>query len=455
MSILDALADVKATWRPLSLSLPSISKTEHRMMEIVNAPPRPPKPPVDLEQVHQKLVTANSGGVWSGISPTEWRYASECLSMGQTKLISDIAFVDSYLGAMRSYGSPTTIRRLVRYYLSAFDRNVPGFRRIGMYLIAHLEDCGIWEERHKAVRLFDVDRAPSMLAEGTGNDPQRFLAGLGFTGLLSRAGIVAAAFAVACRAARQRLLDGADAMPELRRLTDWAAPDGKTFLFGASGEAKIAFAGVMLGPWGVRTPSDEVRDFVTANMVGLFRDPRIYPGNWAGIPPDVVAVMLRWLTKASLEQFLAVVDAIVAPEKKHQWDARRRFWSAFYDAGYMNEAWVVFGADGYSHALRMAQRGEPIGCGKFGKGEGAQRTHAVLLMEITGIVVADWSHDGSCHLWESGNQSAPRRYQPVYTRDELNSLSDFSTTHRGAWQTRVYDWFRGITTVRLPHNKYM
>jgi len=86
----------------------------------------------------------------------------------------------------------------------------------------------------------------------------------------------------------------------------------------------------VLLPWVKRAPPDELRELITAKLLSVFIDPRIRASGWVGVQPEAKNVFFCWLTKASLEQFLAFVDDIVQPEHRHMWEARRKFWRAYY-----------------------------------------------------------------------------------------------------------------------------
>ena len=55
---------------------------------------------------------------------------------------------------------------------------------------------------------------------------------------------------------------------------------------------------------------------------------------------DVAAIIRRWLVEQSIYQFLDVVDRVARPE---QWSAlSARLWTAVYDAGLIDDAYVAF-----------------------------------------------------------------------------------------------------------------
>ncbi|CAK0774491.1 EH_Signature domain-containing protein [Gammaproteobacteria bacterium] len=456
MSISDAVREARSSWQPLKCSLPSVSKTEQKMLEIVTAPPRPPPLPVDLNDLHARLVVSNTDGNWGRVEPVEWRYASECLSMGQTPLVSDDWFVKNYLSILDRLGSPVIVKRLVRYYLVHYNRKLRGFHRIAEYLAMHAGDCGVWGERHNQYLLFDIDAAPYRLAAAVVDskvEPHRFLKSVGFTGTLANSSFMAATFRVACQTSKDCLEKGncpGGNMEELRRLVSWidAGLEGKMFPFGGFHEVKSAFAEAMTLPWQNRTPSDEVREFNTSTLLSFFKDPRIARSNWIGISEKALAVLLRWLTKASLEQFFAVVDEMVAPNNKHMWDARKKFWRSYYDRGVMQEAWVVLGRRGVRYIRNLTRSSERLDFGVFKSGSVQDSTQAVLIMRIGSLIVADWNHNGACHIWPESYKGAPKLYENEYTRLDLITGSKLRQVHTpNVWQRHVSEFILDETGI--------
>ncbi|CAK0763199.1 Zorya protein ZorC EH domain-containing protein [Gammaproteobacteria bacterium] len=467
MSLRNAVGEIPSGWKPgLHSSLPSVSKTELKRTEIearlqdLSAK----NPGVDLMAVREKLILANRNGDWNIIDIRDWRFASECLSMGQTQeqLIRDETFVKTYLVALGKNTSLPALRRLVRYYLMQFDPSLPAYQHIGVFLSQRKADCGLWGERHTRFEIFDVRTGLHRLADEAmsfGTSPRKFLESIGFTGSLATARLTGEAFISACRKVQKSLETSTQASADdLLRLADWAVVNG-TFVYGGIPQAKSAFAEGMLLPWSTRNPGDEIREFVLSFMLRLFKDPRLNATTWIGVSEDAKKVMLRWLTKASLEQFLGVVDEVVASEHKHMWDARRKFWGSYYDKEYMQEAWVVFGKRGVDYIRRLAQKDHQgtsdLGFGSFVHGSVQDQTQAVLIMRIGSLVVADWSHNGSCHIWNEYNPHAPKFYRSAYKKSELNTGSVFNKRHQGRWQTDVYNFIHQETGLRMFYNEYM
>ena len=103
MSILEAVALYKGDWKPKFRGLPAICKTERKRMEIeerlqdITAATLG----IDLYKLREKLIIANTRNQWAIIEARDWKFTSECLSMGEQPLIRDEQFVKTYLAALQ------------------------------------------------------------------------------------------------------------------------------------------------------------------------------------------------------------------------------------------------------------------------------------------------------------------------------------------------------------------
>ena len=140
------------------------------------------------------------------------------------------------------------------------------------------------------------------------------------------------------------------------------------------------------------------------------------------------------------------------------WSSRRKFWSAYYDKGYIEEAWVVFGRRGA--AIARYTPGTPdwhaiISFGTFiGDSTGDQR-QAVLLMKLGSLIIADWSHNGCCHIWLPSNNNAPKLFKREYFRSDLTIGSDFEQPHVKLWQTEIHNYIRANTGFWMPDEDHL
>jgi hypothetical protein len=164
--------------------------------------------------------------------------------------------------------------------------------------------------------------------------------------------------------------------------------------------------------------------------------------------------MIRWLAQATLEQFLKVVDR-VAP--KHPWDYRRAFWSAYIERRAVGNAWVAFGSSGTQIAKRLADDSGDALMRRFATVTGGSSDHAVLLLRIGDLVVADWSHNGKLRIWRRSNPNAPELNKSSYVAAELRADPNFETVHLppDGWQSKTEAHIRKHTGIRLAEAEYM
>ena len=216
---------------------------------------------------------------------------------------------------LQHYGSPRIMRRLSLYYIMHYMLSAPSFHHIGQFLASNFAECGPWGERHVAYGLFNTTSAfrrlstEAMKAE---QGPRKFIESIGFTGSLGASNLAGEAFMSSCAELRKSLKYNKNAIIDIRKICDWAIMN-KGFAYAGIPRAKSTFVESLLMPWLDNQPSDAVKEYILESLLRLFRDPRISPQTWTGISEDAISVMYRWLTKASLEQFLAVVDGNCPP----------------------------------------------------------------------------------------------------------------------------------------------
>lgn len=453
-------------WRPRTFEFPAGCATEDARISVENRLGILAGPPlsIDMPELRQLLVAAAASGNWAEIGERNWRYASECLSFGEPPLIASEPFIDAYLAYAEASRSPPIVTGLIRYYLWHFEPAQPGFRKIAAFL-ANLtaEQHARWIDLHHRFRLFDPDLAPGRLAQAAmsaGKPPRDYLSQIGFSGPLASSELLGHAFVRACDAiVLQAISDGAAPLPTgyAQRLVAWSHK-GSEFLYGGMPRARPALAEALLLPWTTRMPTPEQRDFIKRVLLGLLKEPRTNPVAWVDVSEAAQSVMCLWLAKVSLEQFLEVVDETVQLHHTRMWSSRRKFWSAYYEKGFIQEAWVVFGRRGAAIARHTAgnrDRTDVVSFGTFSGDTASDQRQAVLIMKIGTLVVADWSHNGCCHVWLADNDKAPLLFQREYFRSDLIMDSDFEKPHVRDWQSDIHDFIRLHTGLWMPSDDYL
>ncbi len=417
---------------------------------------------LDLEELHNRIRGALAAGKLGSLSNAEWRYVPLCLLMGAPRLIEETRFMEAYVRRLQQQTNRLTIRHLIRFYLNHFDPGVSGIRLIGKFLAEGVKQWGKeWSDRHYKVGLFDPDMAPLRLgykALQAEEPPINFLSGMGFDRSLSSARLAGYAFLEALKKLYAELLTN-PSMPWIQRVAAWGMDENKQFRYGNIPGARGKLAEALLLPWEKRDPPQEVKDFTERFILAHYKDLRINHARWNDVSEDARRIMRRWLTKASLDWFLNVVDETATDEdSRRMWPARRKFWGAYYTRGYMQEAWVVFGRAGSEHARRLStkSREDAASFMSFGRIQGGARSnHAVLLMRIGDLTIADWNFMGKCHIWLGDNPKAPDLYRTEYDRFDLSKNSDFQQVHLGVWQVYVYDFVLKHTQAFMHRPEYV
>jgi hypothetical protein len=138
-----------------------------------------------------------------------------------------------------------------------------------------------------------------------------------------------------------------------------------------------------------------------------------------------------------LEQESAIIDKHGVD---HQWRTRKAFWKRYFDNESVGDAWVAFAGRPHSTARRISAVGVEGATLEWGRLLGADDPdHAVLLMQMGDITVAEWSHNGRVRLWRRDDKLSPTLYAPEYNPKDFRTEAAFETPHlpSDGWQQKV------------------
>jgi len=360
----------------------------------------------------------------------------------------DEATAVPFLAEVGRRGLGSAIEALIAAYVGHFRTGDADIARLSAWLARGLPAWGFqraaaWRAAQAEWRLFDPQQGPLRLAQALteGPGPLAYPTWLGSIEAPKSAGFSAAAFQAACELVRARR--GRDALAPQRRLLEWAAQ--------ASGLAYAAFesfAPALVEPWDVADPipPEHKRDVTRALLAHGGGDPRTSGRQrWTRLEAGrAYRVFLAWLARASVLQFLDIVDESLSDAaSRRMWSYRRAFWMSYLTAGYVEEAWVAFGPVGERLAALAAKQTGDAGLRQFGRierGSGRSSEHCALILKIGDLTIADWSHSGKYNVWRRGDKGAPRLYEREYRAWSLES-SYLRDSHTGAdtyrWQGRL------------------
>jgi hypothetical protein len=351
---------------------------------------------------------------------------------------------------------------LIDAYLDSFAIDDPDVLRLAKALALTAQswpwrEVDQWAGRAETFKIFDPEQAPDFLAAAVLGSPALPRSILEKAGLISegrrKGGLAEAAFRAACRTTASKL--GHAAIPFQDRVLEWARDGGQTLVFP---KAWPAYAGALFSPWRSDDPPPAHRNALIEAAVAYGGDPRVNESRWATVRDDVSSaydVIVRWLTKASVEQFFDIVNETMTL-RPDMWKERRAFWTDYLKADMISAAWVAFGADGAHRAARAARANADVGLSMFGRlssGGGRSPEHAALIMKIGDLTVVEWSHNGRCNIWRRGDAAIPKLFRyntrglPDYTPSELMN-APLGLTHQGAWQWKVAQAIKHETGLR-------
>ncbi len=406
----------------------------------------PPPAAAALEKIARRIAENIHAGRAGDIARRDWRRLPWCLWLQSYPLAHDEPVLDAYLEWLRKARWNRHYDTLAISYLRDFDAQDRACRRIAAFLKSAAPGSS-WQEGQQRFALFSPDQAPGKIAEHvleSGAPVDEALhevrpALAQADSKLGRDGLHAAL--VAYRATPEQQL--------FERVCCWAIPDGEPL---PGGSLRGHLANCLLLPWTVNAPPQALQRRSVDFLLQHYKDPRLHPGGWNDVDEDALKVMHGWLARASLEQFLQIVDAIASPALRLQWPYRRAFWKAYERHGLINKAWVVF-ADRGAHRARLVRDKLPFG--RLQR-SGVQPNHAVLVLEIGSLRIAEWSENGKCYIWRRGNPAAPELYKDRYVRRELITSSDnggvvHSASRHGTWQQKVAGFIRNETGIRVQN----
>lgn len=407
---------------------------------------------IELKDVAKRLKAAETSGSLSQISRKDWSKAGWCLWLKDYELAETPSFLKAYLRRIWEAKRRSNYKKLIGAYLYDYDPNKLSIQLVGKFLAKGVMDWDwVWAERQDRYSLFSTEGVSMFAKEclDSNTSINRLLEETGLGSNFSDSGFARETYRYALKSIEQT---GFTSTPNLLpRILEWSLDDSGLRHPGTERE----LADVLLLPWQNNSPAKETQQQIEEFLLLHFKDPRIRnaPGSkWIHVSEEAKNVMLRWMVGAALEQFLQVVDQVAMPS---QWKYRRAFWTAYYKAGVVDEAWVAFALKGQYAAKRSF--GETRG---FAKLTGASQDHAVLIMKIGGLTIADWSHNGKCHVWTEANRDAPKLYRSTYSRYSLvDKSSNDGVVHSGApngtWQAKVANYVARHTSIRLKMNDYM
>lgn len=347
---------------------------------------------------------------------------------------------------------------LLDCYLDGYGPDEPSVTRLagwlrGMAIGWPWREGEQWRRRLDAFDLLNGPSASERIAQAvisSGDGPRTVFEEAGLNiGARSRGGLAEQAFRAVCR--RVEGMSGESAERNQAMLLRWAEQTRGAICFPGSW---VELVRACVEPWKDRDPDGQHKAYLLSALESVGGgDPRIPGGGrWPQVAeraPDAYGVLLRWLTRASVMQFLEVVDrSLREPDARRMWAYRKAFWTSylFNEKGpRIERAWVAFGADGARLARDAARETGDKSLSVFGNQLEKTGQHAALLIEIGDLLIVDWSHSGKYNVWRKG-QRGPSLFRTSYEVGTLDSAplrESHSAPQTYNWQKKLAEIIEG------------
>jgi hypothetical protein len=417
-----------------------------------------PEPP-DLADVQHRVVEHATKGTTETLSRRDVKLACQSFLSGPLPPGRNRVAAEFLINAAEA-GRRTLMQALIDAYLDHFEEGDPDVARLGSRLTRIVPQwpwrpSEWWAERAMTFAIFDSSLAPRRVHRAVLDADMPIPNLLRAAGLDSASrmtgGLARAGFEAACR--ETATLQGPASMDAQSRLIAWAGVAGDSLAYQ---KAWPAYAEALMAPWNNGEPPQDHKRQIMSAVLAYGGDPRLHPIKWAPLRSTGVAynTLVRWLTKASLEQFFEIVSRImhIRPD---MWDDRRQFWTRYLPE--ISEAWVAFCPDGAELAETIARQARDASFRQFGRcatGNNRTREHAALIMKIGDLTVVDWSHNGEWNIWPAGSPSAPKlfkhgaRYSDYTPADLMNGPIHGRHDPHGHWRMTVENHIYNCTGRR-------
>jgi len=388
----------------------------------------------------------------------------EDLGSGPGALGDHQPLLSNYLEWLTQTSNCRSIASLLSEFLYHYNPEAPWFDSLNISLATLLQNA----RTHRLTKIkfltlqshfLDID-GPRKLANRIFNQHVNIESALGKAGLQGRLavrGFVEHVFNTLSQDIRSKILDRSLTLTELRTFLDWAVTGESSFRFP---EKRTLLINNLLEPFSRGDDPKSAKQTIFTFLIKYAGDPRLNQGHWHNVSDSALQVMKRWLVKSTLEDFFRLLKHVAGndPAAAKMWKDRQQFWTAYLKRNAIGDAWVVLGP----RASQLAGYSFKEIKGSYGHlhSGNINPLHSVLLMRIDNLVIAEWSHNGKCHIWMENVPNKPLFYKKEYLRDELrNELSDSDInsppfihvkSNQLLWQGRVRDYIRKVTGIDVP-----
>jgi len=438
--------------------LPAISKAVSNLLS------EPLGPPPDMRSLGQKTfdVFQHNKTNLNLIRKRDWRHVPYAIWLQDgVGLQKQPDVIDQYFNieladALNNSRRPIKWGRpLVFVYIEKFNYEDPLFRRLSkhtsdLFLSPKFDNATGLVDFARALNLFDIYDGPKNTANSIAQSRRSFHDWIKIHDLWPSFGT--SPFAEAAFIAYLQSHDDFRRTTEfIDVLFEWGVIDHKALRYTSS---RIKIAESLLLPWRNSQPNDGLKSKVMNFLLGHYGDPRLGKNLWHGVSAEAIGVLNSWINGRTLELFFKILQETA----DSIWLYRQRFWTAYFKAGYIDEAWVALGPDA-AIVLKKFDDSKQL---KFANLIGSEASQSVLLIRMGQMIFCEWSHNGRLRAQRIDSSLAPVLYKNFYESDDLRFQSlDFNngqlqdpglvhfSSSTGGWQDRARVFVLKQTGIKL------
>lgn len=178
----------------------------------------------------------------------------------------------------------------------------------------------------------------------------------------------------------------------------------------------------LLGNYTFADPGSSIKEKISRFIDQYFGDPRGNP-RWNTVPIEQRKVIIRWKVGVTLSAFFKLLDDVAKEDDLHakHWKMRKAFWKDLLENENITQAWIVLGSK-YLERKDLYLK-DDLGFAKFSTHDGIERSHCAIILEVSGYIITEWSHNGATRVFDHDDKSAPSFYENKYHPQDLKNLS--------------------------------
>lgn len=416
----------------------------------------------DLHQIRETFMAAERASSWDDIDHKMWKKACWVLWAGGEPLAANKMFLNKYIEYCQANKSSRITKSLINAYLKDFKPDLVGRKIVAKFIRENLTNQRLskllkrWIDRDLIYFLFDenkdfkLDAGKYISSEDKASD---FLFQMGLDGQLESANYSQELYESVAKYYRQNISKSDEPLDLYLKLLDISELDNQELRYP---QKKITLIHALLHPWISKNPPQDILRSTLDFILKHFKDLRTADGgrNWVGVDEDAQRVFRKWLASKTLEQFFSIIKKTA---KDDHWKYRHKFWKAYYEDGFIDDAWVALGKDSRSEAKSQSRHGDELIAANV-KGVGVKADHSVLIFKVAGLIITEWSHDGKCRIWCESNRKSPAMYEMNYEAEKLRENENEGFNHhsseRYGWQKKIADYIQRYTGIKMPAYKY-